>query len=180
MDESLISVNESTVEGIGRLAKYFGFAEIIGRLYGTLLMSPEPMSLDDLGSQLEISKGSVSMNMRSLERWGMAKEIWVRGERKKYYAAEHDLWQVIRNVLASVDGNKTRAAEILGIDRKTLRKKLGKIEYVKSFTLELLAIKLKIKITHWTTRDNCIRAVLDGAINYLINAILSVVLIFKR
>jgi DNA-binding NtrC family response regulator len=32
--------------------------------------------------------------------------------------------EYIRNVLASVDGNKTQAAMILGIDRKTLREKL--------------------------------------------------------
>jgi two-component system, NtrC family, response regulator HydG len=32
--------------------------------------------------------------------------------------------EYIKNVLASVNGNKTRAAEILGIDRKTLREKL--------------------------------------------------------
>ena len=32
--------------------------------------------------------------------------------------------EYIRNVLAKVGGNKTRAAEILGIDRKTLREKL--------------------------------------------------------
>jgi DNA-binding protein Fis len=30
----------------------------------------------------------------------------------------------IRNVLTSVKGNKTKAAKILGIDRKTLREKL--------------------------------------------------------
>jgi DNA-binding NtrC family response regulator len=34
--------------------------------------------------------------------------------------------EYIRNVLAGVGGNKTRAAEILGIDRKTLREKLQK------------------------------------------------------
>ena len=36
--------------------------------------------------------------------------------------------EYIRNVLASVDGNKTKAAEILGIDRKTLREKLRNIQ----------------------------------------------------
>jgi DNA-binding protein Fis len=32
--------------------------------------------------------------------------------------------EYIKKVLASVNGNKTRAAEILGIDRKTLRMRL--------------------------------------------------------
>jgi len=36
--------------------------------------------------------------------------------------------EYIRNVLASVGGNKTKAAEILGIDRKTLREKLNKVD----------------------------------------------------
>jgi two-component system response regulator HydG len=36
--------------------------------------------------------------------------------------------EYVQNVLASVDGNKTRASEILGIDRKTLREKLKKAE----------------------------------------------------
>lgn len=115
MDKSLVDVNDSTVAGLGRLARFFGFSEVMGRLYGTLLLSPEALSLDDLASRLEISKGSVSMNMRSLERWGMAKEVWVRGERKKYYMAEADLWQVIRNVLGSREQREVQLAlQVLG------------------------------------------------------------------
>ena len=34
--------------------------------------------------------------------------------------------EYIHNVLANVDGNKTKAAKILGIDRKTLREKIKK------------------------------------------------------
>ncbi len=109
MHQSLIAVNDSTVAGLGRLARFFGFSEVMGRLYGTLLLSPKPLSLDDLAEGLQISKGSVSMNMRSLERWGMAQEVWMRGERKKYYEAEPDLWQVMRNVL---NGRERREVQL--------------------------------------------------------------------
>jgi DNA-binding protein Fis len=36
--------------------------------------------------------------------------------------------EYIRNVLASAGGNKTTAAKVLGIDRKTLREKLRPFE----------------------------------------------------
>ena len=110
MHPDLTDVNQSTVEGLGRLARFFNFSEVMGRLYGTLLMNPEAMSLDDLASELGISKGSVSMNMRALERWGMAKEHWVRGERKKYYIAESDMWKVIRNVLTGRERREVQVA----------------------------------------------------------------------
>jgi DNA-binding transcriptional regulator GbsR (MarR family) len=115
MHESLIGVQDSTVAGLGRLAGFFGFSDVMGRLYGTLLLNPEPLSLDDLAEGLQISKGSVSMNMRSLERWGMAKEVWVRGERKKYYMAESDFWTVIRNVLSGREMREVQLAlRVLG------------------------------------------------------------------
>ncbi len=122
MHENIEAVQESTVAGLGRLAGFFGFSEVMGRLYGTLLLSPEPLSLDDLAEDLQISKGSVSMNMRSIERWGMAKEVWVRGERKKYYMAESDLWTVIRNVLSGREKREvTIALEVLGDSVNKLR-----------------------------------------------------------
>ncbi|MCP4362847.1 MAG: HTH domain-containing protein [Chloroflexi bacterium] len=110
MHENLVDVNNSTVAGLGRLARFFGFSDVMGRLFGTLLLSPGPLSLDDLANELKISKGSVSMNMRDLERWGMAVEVWVKGERKKYYQAESDLWRVIRSVLQSRERREVQVA----------------------------------------------------------------------
>lgn len=128
MNDSLVAVNQSTVAGLGRLARFFGFSEVMGHLYGTLLLNPMPLSLDDLMERLEISKGSVSMNMRALERWGMAKEVWVRGERKKYYQAEHDLWQVIRNVLNGRERREVQTAlEVLGRSIKKLQEGQGEL-----------------------------------------------------
>ncbi len=128
MHESIIGVQDSTVAGLGRLAGFFGFSDVMGRLYGTLLLSPEAMSLDDLAEGLQISKGSVSMNMRSLERWGMAKEVWVRGERKKYYMAESDFWTVIRNVLSGREMREVQVAlQVLGESVEQLKEAEDKL-----------------------------------------------------
>lgn len=128
MHDALEAVNDSTVAGLGRLAGFFGFSDVMGRLYGILLLSPEPLSLDDLASGLEISKGSVSTNMRALERWGMAKEVWMRGERKKYYRAESDLWQVILNVIGSREQREVQVAlDVLSDSVKRLRSAEGEL-----------------------------------------------------
>ncbi|MBX3062772.1 MAG: ArsR family transcriptional regulator [Anaerolineae bacterium] len=98
---TLRAVNDSMLEGLGQLADYFGYNKVMGKMYGALLLSPAPMSLDDLMAHLEVSKASVSMNMRMLENMGMVREAWVRGDRRKYYEAESDLWKILTNVLGS-------------------------------------------------------------------------------
>jgi len=100
-DQNLQKVNDSILEGLGLLASYFGFNKVMGQLYGALLLSPDPLSLDDLMAQLGISKASVSTNIRTLEHMGIAREVWVKDDRRKYYRAESDFWRILSNVLSS-------------------------------------------------------------------------------
>jgi DNA-binding transcriptional regulator GbsR (MarR family) len=95
----LSTVNDSILDGLGQLADYFGYNRVMGKMYGALLLSPMPMSLDDLLNHLDVSKASVSMNMRMLENLGIVREVWVRGDRRKYYEAESDFWKILNNVL---------------------------------------------------------------------------------
>ena len=102
-NEDLRRVHDSMLEGLGQLSDYFGFTKIIGQLYGTLMLSPDPLSLDDMVERLDISKASVSMNMRTLEHLGMVRQVYVRGSsgRRKYYEAETDYWEIMRNFLST-------------------------------------------------------------------------------
>ncbi len=42
--------------------------------------------------RLKISKGDASLNIRELERLGIVKKIWIRGDRKDFYEAELDFY----------------------------------------------------------------------------------------
>jgi DNA-binding transcriptional regulator GbsR (MarR family) len=101
-DPDLEAVHESLLDGLGQLSVYFGFSKVMGQLYTTVLLSPEPLCLDDFVDRLHISKASVSTNLRTLEHLGMVRRVWSsdRGDRRKFYEAETDFWQIITNVLS--------------------------------------------------------------------------------
>jgi DNA-binding transcriptional regulator GbsR (MarR family) len=94
-------VNTRIIEGLGQLASYFGFSKVMGQLFGVLMLSPEPLSLDHLMERLGLSKASVSTHMRTLEHMGIVREVWVKDDRRKYYRAESDFWHILTNILRS-------------------------------------------------------------------------------
>jgi HTH-type transcriptional regulator, glycine betaine synthesis regulator len=101
-NKDLAEVRDSILDGLSQLADYFGFSKVMGQLYGVLLLNGEPLSLDELLESLDISKASVSMNMRTLEQLGMVRQVWLRGkgDRRKYYEAETDFLQIVTNILS--------------------------------------------------------------------------------
>lgn len=120
----LLAAHDSMLDGLGQLAEYFGFSKVMGQLYGSLLMSPRPLCLDDMMDLLSISKASVSMNMRTLEHMGMVRQVWVRGrgDRRKFYEAETDFWQIISNILSGREMRDVdRALSIMNQNVQMLR-----------------------------------------------------------
>jgi DNA-binding transcriptional regulator GbsR (MarR family) len=101
LNDTLQEVNTSIMDGLGQLAGYFGFSKVMGQLFGALMLSPDPLSLDDLVERLSISKASVSTNMRTLEHMGIVREVWVKDDRRKFYRAEGDFWRILSNILSS-------------------------------------------------------------------------------
>lgn len=110
MDKTLQRVREDVLTGLGELADFMGFGRVMGQLYGALLMSQHPLCLDELETIVGRSKACVSMNMRALERWRMVREVWIKGERRKFYEAETDIWKIVAYVLGSRELNNIRAA----------------------------------------------------------------------
>lgn len=126
-NESLQEVHDSMLDGLGQLADYFGFSKVMGQLYATILLSPHPLSLDDMMERLGISKASVSMNMRSLEHMGMVRQVWVRGGngRRKYYESETDFWQIISNLISGREMRDVeRAITVINENCRRLREEM--------------------------------------------------------
>ena len=79
------------VEQLGVMMDAEGYPRVAGRLLALLLVSPEPQSLDELARQLEVSKASVSVNIRNLEQRGIVERIGHAGDRRDYYEVADDL-----------------------------------------------------------------------------------------
>lgn len=129
LHDTLETVNTSIMEGMGQLASYFGFSKVMGQLFGTLMLSPEPLSLDDLMERLSISKASVSTHMRTLEHMGIVREAWVKDDRRKYYRSEGDFWRILTNILSSRElRDVNKALHVLDTNSQRLQIEIPKMD----------------------------------------------------
>lgn len=75
------------VDDFGQHMARYGVTLTVGRLFALLLLSDDPLSLDDLAAQLGISKSGVSLAARDLERLALARRLGTPGSRRVLYEA---------------------------------------------------------------------------------------------
>ncbi|HET6149404.1 MAG TPA: ArsR family transcriptional regulator [Polyangia bacterium] len=110
VNSELARARDLGIDTCGRIAEFWGFTRTMGRAFGLLYLSREPLPQTEIQKRLGISAGSASMTLAALGRWGVVHRIWVRGQRREHYEAETDFWKMIAGVLNERERREISAA----------------------------------------------------------------------
>ena len=80
---------------MGRMMVGWSLPRTTGRVYGYLLLRPDPATLDEIAKDLEVAKSGASVATRQLVGFGMARTHRQRGSKRLGFDAIYDLKGVI-------------------------------------------------------------------------------------
>ena len=95
----LTEAKQQFISSWGAFGTHWGINRTMAQIHALLLVSPEPITQDDIMEELNISRGNTNMNIRELINWGLVERVIVAGERKEFFSAEKDIWKVVRLIV---------------------------------------------------------------------------------
>ncbi len=96
---TLEEAKEQFIQTWGTLGSNWGINRTMAQIHALLMVSPEAMSTEDIMERLNISRGNTNMNTRELIAWGLVHKELKPGERKEYFVAEKDMWEVAQCII---------------------------------------------------------------------------------
>ena len=95
----LNEAKQQFISSWGAFGTHWGINRTMAQIHALLLISPEPLTQDDIMEDLDISRGNTNMNIRELINWGLVERMLIPGERKEYFSAEKDIWKVVKQIV---------------------------------------------------------------------------------
>jgi DNA-binding transcriptional regulator GbsR (MarR family) len=90
---------EKFIESWGKMASDWGINRTMAQVHALLLIAPDALTADEIMAELNISRGNANMTLRALMDWGLVHKQLKAGERKEYFFAEKDMWEVVRKII---------------------------------------------------------------------------------
>jgi DNA-binding transcriptional regulator GbsR (MarR family) len=95
----LAEAKQQFISSWGAFGTHWGINRTMAQIHALLLVSPDPMTQDDIMEELNISRGNTNMNIRELINWGLVERVLLSGERKEFFTAEKDIWKVVKQIV---------------------------------------------------------------------------------
>lgn len=82
----------------GNFGSQWGINRSMAQVHALLLSSPQPLCTEDIMEALSISRGNANMNIRELLNWNLVYKETISGDRREYFRAEKDMWEVAKRI----------------------------------------------------------------------------------
>lgn len=94
----LAEARQKFIEAWGKLGSEWGINRTMAQVHALLLISPDALTTEEIMERLSISRGNANMTLRDLINWGLVEKQHRPGERKEYFYADKDTWNIARQV----------------------------------------------------------------------------------
>jgi DNA-binding transcriptional regulator GbsR (MarR family) len=89
----------------GEMGSRWGMNRSVAQIHALLYLSEQPLNADEIADTLGIARSNVSTGLKELSAWELVQITHVLGDRRDFFAAQHDTWEVIRVIM---EGRKRR------------------------------------------------------------------------
>jgi DNA-binding transcriptional regulator GbsR (MarR family) len=89
----------------GEMGSRWGMNRSVAQIHALLYLASEPLHADQIAETLGIARSNVSVGLKELAAWELVQVTHVLGDRRDFFAAQHDPWEVIRVI---IEGRKRR------------------------------------------------------------------------
>ncbi|MFP8834402.1 GbsR/MarR family transcriptional regulator [Hydrogenophaga sp. XSHU_21] len=96
LQDHLPPLNREFVAHFGEMGSRWGINRTVGQIYALLYLSPKPLCADEIAETLEFSRSNVSMGLKELQAWRLARLRHFAGDRREFFEAPPDVWEIFR------------------------------------------------------------------------------------
>ena len=89
----------------GNLGERWGVNRSVSQIHALLYASKQPLAAEEIADVLGIARSNVSNSLRELHSWNIIRSVPILGDRRTFYTAETDLWNLVSRIAA---GRKVR------------------------------------------------------------------------
>jgi len=152
MEEEIVKLEEAREEFVaqwGIMGAQWGINRTMAQIHALLMTAPEVMSTDEVMETLAISRGNAHTNLKDLVSWGLIRIVTKKGERKEFFEAEKDVWEIFRRVarerkrreidpaLETLRNCKAASEDMKSAEGKAFHDQMGQLEDFVSFASKM-------------------------------------------
>jgi DNA-binding transcriptional regulator GbsR (MarR family) len=165
----LVEAQEKFIQAWGTLGSSWGINRTMAQVHALLLISPDPMSAEEIMQELNISRGNANMNVRALMDWGLVSKEFKSGERKEFFSAEKDIWKVATQVMK--ERRKRELEPVLKVLSEVSQVEGDKRDKnIKAFTESIQSIQSVV-----TKADKTIETIMKADENWFVSSFMKLI-----